>query len=105
MTLRPQDVTDLYLAPVVLSLDAELDRFARLSQNQLRHRVAYGRDLDPDEITTTEQRAHDLLEAVTHGVEMHEWQASWSSRGMEITHKEHRIVLGIPANMRAYLDD
>ena len=104
MTIRPHDVTDLYLAPVALNLDTELDNLAGLSQHELRLLVALRTNRDPGFRTGTTERREDLLEAVTHGIEMHDWQASWHFRGLEIAHQQHRLVLGVPTNVRTYLD-
>jgi hypothetical protein len=104
MTIRPHDVTDLYLAPVALSLDAELDNLAGLSHHELRLLVAVRTNRGPGVQHEYDRAREDLLEAVTHDIEMHGWQASWHLRGLEIAHQQHRLVLGVPANVRSYLD-
>lgn len=31
---------------------------------------------------------------------MHGWTAAWHDRGLRLSHDEHELVLGIPANLR-----
>ena len=47
MADRPRDVTDLYLAPVVLSADARIDELGKLDKDGLTYEVALESD-SPD---------------------------------------------------------
>ncbi len=101
MTTRPHDVGDLYLAPVVLHLDHRLDELAPLSGDELVYRVALETNRDP---RTPAERATAMLEAVTYLIETHGWKVDWCPRGLRVTHDDHELVLGVPPNVRAYLD-
>ena len=50
MTIRPHDVTDLYLAPVALDLDTELGSLAGKSEHALLVYVALHTDREPSTI-------------------------------------------------------
>lgn len=102
MAQRPQDRVDLYLAPVVLGLDAELDALAALSPEELGREVALRTNQEPRNV---EQRRDLLLQAVAHFVDTHGWKLAWNERGLEIRHEEHRVVLGVPASVWAYVEE
>ena len=40
MATRPHDLTDLYLSPVVLAVDARIEELGHLSKDQLNYEVA-----------------------------------------------------------------
>ena len=80
MAIRPHDVTDLYLAPVVLAVDARIEQLGQLDKD-------------------------GLLRTVTHLVDCHGWESSWDPRGLRLTHDAHTFVLGIPAVFHEYLED
>jgi hypothetical protein len=95
-------MTDLYLAPVVLAVDAQIQDYAKLSASELEERVALASDL-PD--YSKEFRSEALLKAVAHTIDMHDWQLSLDPRGIRISHSGHSLVLGVPETFRAYLAD
>lgn len=101
MTKRPHDVTDLYLAPVALGLDAELESLAGLSPDALTREIALRTDHEP---STGDERRVALLAAISHLVETHGWRLAWSERGVEMSHDDHRLVLGVPASVRDYVE-
>ena len=35
---------------------------------------------------------------MAYSIDCHEWSLSWHPRGLMLTHKGHRFVLGVPAN-------
>lgn len=100
MTRRPRDVDDLYLAPLALDLDEALAGLAGLSQAQLAETVALRTNQDAD---TEDVRRKLVLEAVTHVVDLRHWQVGWDPRGLAVHHEEHRLVLGVPDNVRQYV--
>jgi hypothetical protein len=102
MATRPHDITDLYLAPVVLAVDARIEELGRLDKAGLAYEVA----LESDSADFTRQmREEALLRTVTHTIECHDWEVSWDARGLRLSHDAHKVVLGIPAVFRAYLED
>lgn len=96
----PHDVSDLYLAPVVLAIDAKLDDLATLEPRALAQRVAIESNL-PD--WSREDRERALLESVQHFIDCRGWTVAWDARGLRLRHAEHTLVLGVPANAVAYL--
>jgi hypothetical protein len=99
--LLPHDVVDLRLAPLALRLDRRLEDMAGLDPAQLRLRIALDTDRDGFEPA---QRARDVVDSVCHLVDLGGWQVSWVERGLRLTHGQHSLVLGVPANLRAYVD-
>ena len=102
MATRPHDLTDLYLAPVVLVVDARIEELGRLDKNGLAYEVALESDT-PD--FTRRMREEALIRTVTHLIDSHDWDFSWDPRGLRLTHQAHTFVLGIPAVFRDYLQD
>jgi hypothetical protein len=102
MTDRPHDVTDLYLAPVLLAIDARIEKLGKLDQDELAYEVA----LESDSRDNTRRgRQEALITTITHLVDTHHWQFSWDPRGLRMTHHDHTLVLGIPAVFLDYLAD
>ena len=100
MTTRPHDITDLYLAPVVLAVDARIAELGRLDRNALAYEVALESD-SPD--FTRAMREQALIRTITHMIDQHAWEFSWDERGLRLTHDAHTFVLGVPAVFRDYL--
>ena len=99
---RPHDITDLYLAPVLLAVDARIEELGRLGKGALAYEVA----LESDSPGFTRRiREEALIRAVTHLTDCHGWEFSWDPRGLRLTHDAHTFVLGIPAGFHDYLED
>ena len=102
MAARPHDITDLYLAPVVLAVDARIEELGHLDKDGLAYEVALESD-SPD--LTRRMREEALIRTVTHLIERHGWELGWDPRGLRLTHDAHTFVLGIPAVFLEYLED
>lgn len=102
MATRPHDITDLYLAPVVLAVDTRIGELGRLDKDRLAYEVALESD-SPD--FTRVMREEALLRTVTHLIDTHDWKFSWDPRGLRLAHEAHTLVLGIPAVFLEYLED
>ncbi|QLQ11362.1 MAG: hypothetical protein HZY75_14520 [Nocardioidaceae bacterium] len=100
MNTRPKDFTDLYLAPVAIRVDADLEELASESAKGLPLWIAMRTDREPSSV---EDRRTLLIESLLHDTEMHNWELAWVPRGLELGHDGHRIVLGVPDNVRDYL--
>jgi hypothetical protein len=100
MADRPHDLTDLYLAPVLLAVDARIEELGKLDKDGLAYDVALASD-SPD--ITRRMREEALIRAITHMVDTHHWDCRWDPRGLRLTHDAHTFVLGIPAVFREYL--
>ncbi|HET6192811.1 MAG TPA: hypothetical protein VFE59_38090, partial [Trebonia sp.] len=68
MSDRPHDVTDLYLARVLLAVDARLEELGQLDKRRLAYEVALESDL-PD--ITRQMREEALMRAITHLTDTH----------------------------------
>ena len=100
MPARPHDISDLYLAPMALEVDARIEQLGRLDKEGLAYEVA----LESDTLDfTREMREGGLIRTVTHLIETHHWEFSWDPRGLRLTHDAHTFVLGIPAVFAEYL--
>jgi hypothetical protein len=99
---RPHDMTDLYLAPVALELDARLEELANLSADDLGYQVILETDIEPRD---TAERRKALVETSRRGAELHGWTVSLHERGLAVSHDDHSFVLGLPANLREYIRD
>jgi len=100
MAAVPHDVSDLYLAPVLLGIDARIEKYSELDADALAHEIALEGDHGD---WTREVREAGLLQAVSRFVETHDWELSLDSRGIRLTHGTHTLVLGIPPSFEAYL--
>lgn len=100
MPTRPRDVADLYLAPVAIALDQELAMYDGLSEHDIEYRVAL---VINDQPRNAAERPDSVLRALTRTVETHGWEIDWASRGLQISHDEHQLTLGIPGSLRDYL--
>jgi hypothetical protein len=101
MTKMPHDMVDLRLAPVALQVDARLEELGRLSPEALSLRVAIESNREG---RTAQQRARDLVASVSHLLDLGGWEPSWDPRGLRLRHREHTLVLGVPATLRDYVE-
>jgi hypothetical protein len=93
-------MTDLYLAPVLIEVEAQIETYGAFGPEELARRVAMASDLPDD---TSALRAQALLKALTHLIDLHDWTLSWDPRGVRVAHGDHALVLGIPATFRSYI--
>jgi hypothetical protein len=100
MAVLPHDISDLYLAPVVLALDAQIEELSRLDADQLVRQVAL---VANTEGWTRKQRESGLLVTICHTIDCHDWVLAWDARGVRLTHDEHHLVLGVPPTFTQYL--
>ena len=100
--IAPHDLSDLLLAPVALRLDQELELLAGLTAEELHFSVCLATDRDPH---TGEQRRRLLLSMLRRDLIEPKWALSLGDRGLVLTHDGHRLVLGLPSNIRAFLLD
>jgi hypothetical protein len=100
--LRPHDITDLYLAPVVLAVDARIEELGRLDEAGLACEVGLESDLPS---YNRHMREEALIRTVKHLIETRDWEIRWDPRGLRLTHEAHTFVLGVPAVFLTYLQD
>lgn len=100
MTQVPQDISDLYLAPVVLAIDARLTELGSMSDDDLVYEIALDSNLAD---WTAELRQHAVLRTVAYLTNLHGWTLEWDPRGVRLAHGSHVLVLGVPPNVAAYV--
>jgi hypothetical protein len=100
MTALPHDIPDLYLAPVVLAVDARIEELGRLDIDRFAVEVALESD-SPD--WTRKIREDALIRAIQHTMDGHDWTFSWDPRGLRMSHAAHTLALGIPPVFTEYL--
>jgi hypothetical protein len=100
MPVLPHDISDLRLAPVILMVNARIEELSRLDLAELHRHVALVSDRAD---WNREVREAALLEAVRHTIDCHDWRLSWHPRGIQFSHGNHRVVLGVPTTFADYL--
>lgn len=100
MVALPHDGPDLFLAPVVLDVDARVAELGRCDREVLRERIALVSDTAD---WTRELREIALLKTVGRDVDCHGWQLSWDVRGIRLSHDRHQVVLGVPPSFVQFL--
>lgn len=101
MSLLPHDLTDLYLSPVALELNARLSDFEGRTDAEVEYLIALRADRQPQ---TVGDRRLLALRALTQGSDLHGWDVDWVSRGLRMRNGSHELVLGIAPGLRHYLD-
>src|SRR3954470_22608785 len=101
MTTLPHDLQDLYLAPVALALDARVAGLGPLHGRAGGLAIALESNVAD---WTRELREEAVLRTVSHLTDLHGWTVGWDPRGIRLTHEGHSFVLGVPANVVAYVE-
>ena len=96
MTAAPHDISDLYLAPTLLALDARIDELGGLSADDLAFTVAVSSDTAD---WTPEMRSDALLRTLGHLINRHGWELDIVGRGLRISHAGRSVVLGLPPSL------
>jgi hypothetical protein len=102
MARTPHDIPDLYLAPVVLAVDARLAELCLLDAKELAVRVTMEANL-PDHTLVFREAA--LLATVGYLIDTHGWSLTWDARGIRLARGLHSVVLGVPPTFRQYVDE
>jgi hypothetical protein len=100
MTIRPRDLTDLYLSPVAIELDRRLDELAPLPVEEVERKIALSTDR---EAYGPEARAELFLQGLAHLIPLHGWELEYEPRGVRVRHGDHSLVLGVPDCVREYV--
>ena len=89
MADRPHDVTDLYLAPVLLAVDARIEELGKLDKDALTYEVA----LESNALDRTRQMREDaLIRTITHLTETHHWELSFAVLRPDNSIQERTVV-------------
>jgi hypothetical protein len=100
MTIRPRDLTDLYLSPLAIELDRRLDELSSLPVEELELRIALTTDREAYGATA---RAELFMLSLAHLLPLHGWELEYDPRGVRVRHGDHSLVLGVPDCVREYV--
>ena len=100
MATLPHDLSDLYLAPIALAVDAQIEELGHLDIDGLATEVALESDMAD---WSRSMREEALIRTVQSFGDYHKWTFSWDPRGLRLTHGGHTFVLGIPPVFVEYL--
>ncbi|MDI1289199.1 MAG: hypothetical protein PSX37_04505 [bacterium] len=96
----PRNPSDLFLAPLLIRLDQELDEFAGLSRPDLDYRIV----LETNALTNTPGlREQALTTALAQIIDTHDWQLEIVGRGLRVSHGGNHVTLGLPESVRVFL--
>lgn len=98
----PHDLTDLYLAPVLLAVEARIEQLSKLDPTELALEVALSSDA-PD--WTRRWREQALAAAVGHLIDLHGWELTADTRGLRLAHRRRSVMIALPMQIEAYLAD
>lgn len=98
--VTPRNPSDLYLAPLLIRLDQELDEYSALSVPDMDFRIV----LETNALTDTrQQREEALTRALAHLIDTHDWELQLVDRGLSVSHGDYRVTLGLPKSVRDFL--
>lgn len=101
MPQLPHDLADLALAPLVLAVEDQLESWSGLDEAEMGLRIALETNREP---RTADERRAAVLQALFRFVDPRGWQGSWSARGLRLQHELRVVTLGVPPNLRAWLE-
>lgn len=101
MIVLPHDTSDLMLAPMLLDLEANIERLSTMPLPDLVLEVALLSNI-PD--WSRANREEGLTRTVCSPVDCRDWEFSWVPRGLCVAHRDRRVVLGVPTQFADYID-
>jgi hypothetical protein len=104
MTLRPKTPTDLTLAPVAAAIDLNLQELRDEPSERLVDVVAFTLNTAP--AARREERAKQILEVATRGVELHGWTVAVSADATRVQLRGGSVSLDVGLSMvvRDYIE-
>jgi len=100
---HPHSAADLALAPVLISIERNLDRLRSSPDLEL----ALALDLNDDDswYSSAEERAQRVLKSATRDVDLHGWTVAptpdWN--GLAVSHGEYAVSLMLGAHLADYV--
>jgi hypothetical protein len=96
----PNDLPDLYLAPVLLEVEARVDRLSTLAPDDLSVEIALTSDA-PDWSRAWREQA--LATALQHLLDLHGWTLSVDGRGVRLEHRRRTVTIALPPQLEEFL--
>jgi hypothetical protein len=103
---HPKSTTDLFLAPVAVEIDRNLQRLRDLSPAEIAAELDLELDRPESSAAGREERTTRVLQVALRNVNLHEWEGTISDDGARL-HLEGGSVsidLGLSASIMRYLD-
>jgi hypothetical protein len=103
---HPKSTTDLFLAPVAVEIDRNLQRLRDLSPAEIAAELDLELDRPESSSAGREERTTRVLQVALRNVNLHEWEGTISDDGARL-HLEGGSVsidLGLSASIMQYLD-
>ncbi len=104
--LHPKSATDLFLAPVAVEIDRNLQRFRDLEPAQIAAELDLELDRPESPTADRNERGARILQAALRNVNLHDWNAAVSDDGARV-HLDGGSVtldLGLSASIMRYVD-
>jgi len=103
---HPKSATDLFLAPVAVEIDRNLQRLRDLSPAEIAEELDLELDRPESRSVDREERKARVLQAALRNVNLHEWDGAISDDGARL-HLEGGSVsldLALSASITRYVD-
>lgn len=103
---HPKSAADLFLAPVAVEIDRNLERFRDLDPVQIAAELDLELDRPESPTADRSEREARILQAALRNVNLHDWKAAVSSDGARV-HLDGGTVtldLGLSASIMRYVD-
>jgi hypothetical protein len=103
---HPKSATDLFLAPVAVEIDRNLQRLRDLSPAEIRAELDLELDRPESASADRGERQERILRAALRNVSLHEWNAAISDDGvrLRLDGGSVSLELGLSASIVRYVD-
>lgn len=104
MTVLPKTPTDLTIAPVAVAIDLNLQRIRDATTERIVDEVALTLNRGPG--ANREERARQVVEFATRGVDLHGWSAviSADASRLQLRGGSVGLDLGLSARIRSFIE-
>jgi hypothetical protein len=103
---HPKSATDLFLAPVAVEIDQNLQRIRDLNPAEIRTELDLELDRPESPSADRGERQARILQAALRNVNLHEWSAAISDDGLRLRLDGGSVSLdlGLSASIVRYVD-
>jgi hypothetical protein len=103
---HPKSAIDLFLAPVAVEIDRNLQRFRDLDPAQIASELDLELDRPEGPAAGRDERQGRILQAALRNVNLHEWNAAISDDGARLRLHGGSVTLdlGLSASIMRYLE-
>ena len=103
---HPKSATDLFLAPVAVVIDHNLQRIRDLTPKEIQAELDLELDRPESPSADRDERQARILQAALRNVNLHEWYAAISDDGVRLCLDGGSVSLdlGLSASIMRYVD-